>query len=130
MEAPEVRMGSEVEVGGSRYARGPRVQLNLDAVRGYPANARFVLDRLRGIPGVLDVAVNPSTGSVQFVYEPRRGVGETSRALTVRPRHEVGVRGRSAGASNVLGRVVKLVTLVVIEVALQRFLGAFFFRRC
>jgi hypothetical protein len=135
MDAAEVGMGLGlgVEAMGRARALGARLQLTVEAVRGSPANARFVEDRLRTIPGVVEVAANPNTGGVHVLYDPRAngGVIETARALTVVPKREIVVAVRRPGGGSLLARVVKFATVLAIEVALQRVLGPLFLpRRC
>jgi hypothetical protein len=114
-----------------RQALGGNVRLTVEAIRGSRENARLVQDRLRTIPGVLEVTADPSTGGVVIAYDPGAIAGGRSDAHAVArvPRREPIPRG--TGATWLVVRLAEVVTVVLFEMALQRVLGPWLlFRRC
>jgi hypothetical protein len=118
-------------MGESAVAGALALRLEVEGTRGSALTSRLVGDTLRGIPGVLDVTVDPGTGGIAIHYKPQPVVtpaigGGPPRVsglpAVIRP-------GRAQGST--FARILKTVIVVTLEVALQRFLGPLFWpRRC
>jgi hypothetical protein len=107
--------------------------LTVDAVRGFPFRARAVERTLRTIPGVLAVEVDSRTGSTVIDYDPQSASADVSEDATLD--HPAEVRAlapvqRSPRGTLTLSKFVETLVVVGLEVALQRFLGPFWPRRC
>lgn len=105
-----------------------RLRLEMDEVRRSPDTGRFVEDTLRGIPGVLDVKVDPSTGAVAVLYDPHPAAGPETRhePRPAAPVQLPALRARPRPSAPALAGILQTVVVVAIEVALQRLLGPLF----
>jgi hypothetical protein len=115
-------------VGKSRVAAALAVRLEVDGAQGSADTRRLVEDTLRGIPGVVDVTSDPSTGGVAIVYEPQPSVGPNSDdAHTPAPALLRPARPRVL----TLTWIAETVLVVVLEIVLQSILGPLLWpRRC
>jgi len=107
------------------------LRLEVGDVRGAPEYARFVAEELGTIPGVRGVTASPSTGSVLVFYAPPALVDrerESVPAIVAPAERAVVANGSSTGAV-IAGRIGQLIVAGLVEFALQRTLGPFFFRR-
>jgi hypothetical protein len=121
------------------------LRLRVESVWQSPRAARFVEDTLRAIPGVRDVAADPSTGSVAIIYEPTRAPevepryellaatevepGYESPLADVAPRVEAVSTAASPRVARTATWILETIVTVAIEVTLQRALGTLFWPR-
>ena len=113
--------------------RTGRMRLDVDGEWRSPESVCMAEDTLRAIPGVSDVTVDASTGSVLIVYTPpaRPAASEVCEAPPDGA-HAASDRPTTARPSRATVWAVwigETVALVALEMALQRALGPLFLRR-
>ena len=112
------------------HALDGRIRIKLAGVKGSPAAASLVQERLRYCDGVVDVQANPITGNVLILYEPAR-VKQATLMEQLRPFGAA--RGDSGGCatarrlqdrSTATQRLVETVMSTVLETAMRHLVTA------